>query len=184
MHQNSDALHLETSRLLLRRWRPEDFAPFAHMNADPDVMRYFPHQLAHAETEALIDRFETHFRLHGFGFFAAELKATRAFIGVIGISRSTYEDGDNPSIEIGWRVDSPYWNQGFATEGARASMNLAFHTLQIPALIAITTPGNLASRRVMEKLGMTRDPSDDFDHPRVPPGHPLRLHVLYRLSAP
>jgi RimJ/RimL family protein N-acetyltransferase len=173
---------VRTERLLLRAWRAADRKPFARMNADPRVMEFFPAPLSRAESDALADRIEAHFAKHGFGLFAAELAASGAFIGFIGLSVPTFEAHFTPCVEIGWRLAAEYWGRGLATEGARESARYAFGELGLDSLVSMTVSANLPSRRVMEKLGMTHDPADDFDHPNLPAGHPLRRHVLYRLS--
>lgn len=174
---------IETDRLILRRWRESDREPFARMNADPRVMEHFPALLSADESRRMIERAEEHFLRHGFGWCAAELREERAFIGFIGLFVPAFETHFTPCVEIGWRLAADYWGRGLATEGARATVDYAFHTLGLPGIVSFTVPANLRSRRVMEKLGMTRDPADDFDHPRIPEGHPLRRHVLYRLAA-
>ncbi len=175
-------MRLETERLILRRWRPNDVAPFAAINADPEVMRHFVSTRTQAETEASIALYERHFDADGYGFAAVERKADGQFIGVIGIQRI---DGGAlpcaPAVEVGWRLGRDFWRQGYATEGARAAMTAGYETFGLGEIVAVTAVGNLASRGVMEKLGMHRAASDDFDHPAVPVGHPLRRHVLYRL---
>ena len=129
----------------------------------------------------MVDRVEAHFALHGFGFWAAELKGTGDFIGFVGLGVPDFEGRFTPCIEIGWRLAAAFWNRGLATEGAHAALGYAFSVLALREVVAFTVPANLRSRRVMEKLGMTHDPDDDFDHPRIPEGHPLRRHVLYRI---
>jgi len=173
---------IETSRLLLRRWRPEDREPFYRINSDLRVMEHFPGTLSRSETDQLLVGIEAHFARHGFGPFAAELRETGQFIGFIGISIPAFDAPFMPAVEIGWRLDPAFWNRGLATEGARAVLRYAFDVLELKEVVSFTVPANFASRRVMEKLGMTRDPADDFDHPRLPAGHRLRRHVLYRLS--
>ena len=175
---------LETERLLLRPWRVDDREPFAALNADPRVMLYMPGCLSRQDSDALADRIAAHFRRHGFGLFAAELRDTRRFIGFIGFSVPSFQAHFTPCVEIGWRLAAEYWNNGLATEGARAAVRYAFDTLHLDELVSFTVPGNAASRRVMEKIGMTHNPEDDFDHPNLPAGHPLRRHVLYRLARP
>src|SRR5215467_15636051 len=175
---------LETERLLLRRWKPSDREPFAELNADSRVMEFFPGCLSRAESDELIDRIEAHFENHGFGLFAAELKADSKFIGFIGLHVGTFQAHFTPCVEIGWRIAVPYWGKGFATEGSREVIRFAFEWLKLESLVSFTVPENVASRRLMEKLGMTHDPADDFDHPKLPPGHRLRRHVLYRLKNP
>ena len=172
---------IESDRLLLRSWEERDREPFASMNADPRVMEFFPACLSWSESESLVDRIEEHFREHGFTFWAAELREQRQFIGFVGLAVPNFKAHFTPCVEIGWRLAAAYWGRGLATEGARAVVRHAFESLKLDALVAYTVPANLRSRRVMEKIGMTRDPCDDFDHPNLPAGHPLRRHVLYRL---
>jgi RimJ/RimL family protein N-acetyltransferase len=167
-----------TERLCLRRWRESDKTPFALMNADPRVMEFFPACLSREQSDALANRIEAHFERHGFGLWAAELLDEQRFAGFIGLAVPDFEAHFTPCVEIGWRLEYAAWGRGLATEGARAVVRHAFETLRIPALVSFTVPANTRSRRVMENIGMTRDPADDFDHPRSP----IR-HVLYRLRA-
>jgi RimJ/RimL family protein N-acetyltransferase len=173
---------LETERLILRPWRPEDREPFARMNADPAVMEFFPACLSRAESDQGVDRIEKHFRERSFGLFAAELRRDGAFIGFIGLNVPRFVAHFTPCVEIGWRLTAAHWGQGLATEGACAAMRCGFESLALDEIVAFTVPGNARSRRVMEKLGMTHDPADDFDHPGLPEGHPMRRHVLYRIK--
>jgi RimJ/RimL family protein N-acetyltransferase len=173
---------LETARLRLRRWKDSDREPFAALNADPQVMRYFPACLSRAESDAMVDRIERHFGQHGFGMFAVELKEVRQFVGYVGLVRVSFDAPFVPAVEMGWRLAAAYWNKGFATEAAREVVRYSFRDLGLTDIVAFTVPGNVPSRRVMEKLGMSHDPTDDFEHPRVPIGHPLRFNVLYRLT--
>jgi ribosomal-protein-alanine N-acetyltransferase len=175
---------LETERLLLRRWQDSDREPFAAMNADPRVMEFFPSTLTREESDRLIDDIESHFDNRGFGLFATELKSERALIGFIGLHVASFQAHFTPCVEIGWRIATPYWGKGLATEGSREVIRFAFEWLRLESLVSFTVPENVASRRLMEKLGMTHDPAEDFDHPRLPPGHRLRRHVLYRLKNP
>ncbi len=175
---------LTTDRLLLRRWRDSDREPFARMNADPRVMEFFASPLSRDESDALVDRIETHFEKHGFGAWAAELREQGMFIGFIGLAIPTFEAHFTPSVEIAWRLAAEHWGRGLATEGARAVAEYAFGSLGFDEIVAMTVPANTRSRRVMEKLAMTRNPAEDFDHPLLPAGHPLRRHVLYRLRRP
>ncbi len=172
---------LRTERLLLRRWRPEDRAPFAEMNADPRVTEHFPSPLTPAASDAMIARIEAHFEQHGFGLWAVEVPEVTSFAGFAGLFTPGFEASFTPTVEIGWRLAAAHWGRGYATEAARAALAFGFDVVRLPEIVSFTVPGNLRSRRVMEKLGMTRDPADDFDHPRVPDGSPLRRHVLYRL---
>lgn len=172
---------LETDRLILRRWRDSDRVPFAALNADPRVMEFFPSVLSAEETDRLADRIEEHFELHGFGMCAVESRRDGKFAGFIGLNIPLFQAHFTPCVEIGWRLAQEYWNRGFATEGARAVVRYAFETLKLPDIVSFATAANIRSRRVMEKLNMTHDPNEDFEHPGLPPGHPLRRHVLHRL---
>jgi ribosomal-protein-alanine N-acetyltransferase len=174
---------LETPRLLLRAWRSSDREPFYRMNSDPRVMEFFPQCLSREASDEVVDRIERHFERYGFGLFAADLRETGDFIGFIGLARPSFEAHFTPAVEIGWRLAAEFWNRGWATEGARAVVRYGFEELRLPEIVSITVPANVPSRRVMEKLGMTHDPADDFDHPKIPEGHPLRRQVLYRLRS-
>jgi RimJ/RimL family protein N-acetyltransferase len=178
------APELRTERLYLRRWRATDHEPFAALNADPRVMEYFPAPLSPEESEALTSRIEGHFEQHGFGVWAVEITGTAPFAGFIGLSIPRFEAHFTPCVEIGWRLASEYWGCGYATEGARATVAFGFEQLCLSEIVSFTVPGNLRSRRVMERLGMTRNLADDFDHPALPEGHSLRRHVLYRIGRP
>ncbi len=173
---------LESERLILREWMGADREPFARMNRDAAVMEFFPAPLSREESDALVDRAEAHLAQHGFGPWAAELRESGEFIGYIGLFIPRFEAAFTPCVEIGWRLDPKYWGRGLATEGARAAVRFAFDVVELPGLVSFTVPGNVRSTRVMEKLGMTHDAREDFDHPLLPEGHPLRRHVLYRLE--
>ena len=175
---------LITDRLLLRQWRETDRGPFQALNADPRVMEHFPAMLTPEETDAGIARIQLHFDRHGFGLYAAELRESGEFVGFVGPSIPAFDAPFLPAVEIGWRLAFKFWGRGLATEGARAVVDNAFQSLGFASLVSFAVPANQRSRRVMEKLGMVHDPGGDFDHPKIPPGHPLRLHVLYRLTAP
>lgn len=172
---------IETSRLLLRRWKQSDLEPFAKLNSDSAVMRFFPDVLSRSASDALAERIQDHFAQHGFGLFAAELRWEEVFIGFIGLSIPPWRAAFTPCVEIGWRLAQEHWNRGLATEGATAVVLYARDVLRLDEIVSFTVPSNLPSRRVMEKLGMTHDPSDDFDHPKTGEGQALRRHVLYRL---
>jgi len=175
---------LRTKRLRLRRWRPEDLAAFAALNADPRVVEFLSEALSRADSDALVARIEAHFDAHGFGLFAVDVVADDAFAGFIGLSIPRFDAPFTPCVEIGWRLAADFQGRGYATEGARAALAFGFDTLALPEIVSFTSAANVRSRRVMEKLGMTHDPGDDFDHPALPAGHPLRRHVLYRLRSP
>jgi ribosomal-protein-alanine N-acetyltransferase len=172
-----------TERLRLRRWRPEDREPFAAMNADPAVMRYFPGALSRADSDALAERIDAAFAARGFGLWAIEVIESGSFGGFAGLSVPSFEAHFTPCVEIGWRLASAFWNRGYATEAARAALTFGFDVLRLPEIVSFTAAVNAPSRRVMEKLGMTHDPADDFEHPRMAVGSPLRPHVLYRVRA-
>ncbi len=176
------ALRLFTERLILREWREPDRARFAELNADARVMEYMPGLLSREESDGLADRIEAHFSKFGFGLYAAELRASQAFAGFIGIAVPAFEAPFMPAVEIGWRLAADYWGNGLATEGAREVVRHAFEDLGLDGLVSYTVPANRRSVRVMEKIGMTHDVSNDFDNPRLPAGHPFRRQVLYRLS--
>ena len=168
---------LRTARLLLRPWRDEDTTASEKLSADPVVMEYLMPRPGWAA------RVRAHWREHGFGQWVVEIPGEASFIGVVGLSTVAYEAAFTPAVEIAWRLGRAYWGRGYATEAARAALDYGFAELRLAEIVATTVPANLRSRRVMEKLGMTRVPEDDFDHPRVPEG-PLRRCVLYRLRRP
>jgi RimJ/RimL family protein N-acetyltransferase len=176
-------LALRTPRLILREWRDEDVEPFAAMSADPEVMRYLVPFPDRAAVDAWIARAWTHLREYGFGKFVVELPGEAAFAGVVGLDHVGFDLPFTPAVEVLWRLARPFWGRGFATEAARAVLGDGFFRLGLAEVVAYTVVDNRRSRAVMERLGMRRDAAEDFDfvHPRLPPGHPLRRHVLYRL---
>jgi len=171
---------LVTPRLRLREWRDSDLAPFAALNADAQVMRYFPEPLDRAASDALVGRIRDHFVRHGFGPWAVEISGVAECAGFVGLMVPAFEAHFTPCVEIGWRLARAVWGRGYATEAARAALDYAFTALKADEVVAMTVPSNRPSRAVMERLGMTRDPADDFDHPNLPVGHALQRHVLYR----
>lgn len=173
---------LRTERLRLRRWLATDREPFAGLNRDPVVMEHFPSVLSREESDALVDRIEQHFQDHGFGLWAVEVPGVAPFIGYVGLSVPRFEARFTPCVEIGWRLAREHWGHGYATEGARAALDFGFQMLGLNEIVSFTVPGNVRSCRVMVRLGMTRNPDDDFDHPSLPKRHSLRRHVLYRIS--
>lgn len=173
---------LQTDRLILRRWREEDLAPFAAMNADPLTMRFMPGVMTVAESRALIARFGEHIQAHGFGVWAVEVPGVAPFAGFVGLQRVGFEAPFTPAVEIGWRLAPAFWGKGYATEGAKAALRTGFEDLTLDQIVSFTVPENKPSWSVMERLGMTRDPAEDFDHPRLPVGHALRRHILYRMD--
>lgn len=173
---------LLTDRLLLRRWRPSDRAPFAELNADPEVMRYFRGTLDRSASDAFIDRIETRFDELGYGLWALESRASGEFLGFTGLALQTFEARFTPAVEVGWRLARHAWGHGYATEAARAAVQFGFGEVGLEEIVSTTSVMNERSQAVMRRLGMTRDPADDFEYPLLPEGHPLRPHVLYRLT--
>lgn len=194
---------LTTARLILRRWRDADRQPFAALNADAEVMRYFPAPLDQAASDAFVDRIERSFDEQGYGLWVLEVRATGEFIGFTGLALQTFEAPFTPAVEVGWRLARSAWGHGYATEAARAALAYGFglpvHGLRsvdddqllrrcdappagLDQIVSITTRSNVASQAVMQRLGMTTRPQDDFEYSRLPEGHPLRPHVLYRLN--
>jgi RimJ/RimL family protein N-acetyltransferase len=173
---------LETERLVLRRWRPADAAPFAALNADPQVMEHFQGLLSPEESDAFIARIEAELEECGWGLWAVEVRSGPPFIGFVGLHRVPFEAPFTPAVEVGWRLGRAYWGNGYATEAARAAVGHG-HESGLAEILSFTSADNRRSRAVMERLGMTTDPADDFDHPAVPVGHRLRRHVLYRFQS-
>jgi len=172
---------LETERLLIRPWKQEDYDPFAALNADPVVMEYFPSTLSKKESNAMADRVCGLINEKGWGFWAAEEKESGSFIGFVGLNVPGYDLPFNPCVEIGWRLAKPFWGKGYATEAANACLTFAFENLALDDVVSFTTVRNVKSRAVMERLGFTNS-GEDFDHPAIEDGHPIKPHVLYRLS--
>jgi len=177
----ADAL-IETARLMLRRWRPEDREPFAAMNGDREVMEFFPSILTRAESDALVERIEAGFTANGFGLWAVEAKESGRLLGFTGLSVPGFEAPFTPAVEVGWRLARSAWGSGYATEAATAALDRGFSAHHLDEVVSFTTEQNIRSRAVMERLGMTRTPDDDFDHPALA-GHRLARHVLYRIGA-
>lgn len=146
-------------------------------------MEFFPTTLSRDESDTFVDRIEEHFDHHGFGLWAVELRSSSEFVGYVGLWSTNFEAHFTPAIEVGWRLARNSWGAGLATEAARAALADGFDRIGIEEIVSFTAAINLSSRRVMEKLGMTHDPSEDFEHPSLPAGHVLRPHVLYRLPA-
>jgi len=175
---------LATDRLILRPWRDSDLAPFAALNADPEVMEHFPGTLSAAAAGKLAAGIRADMAERGFGWWAAEAPGVAPFIGFIGLSVPSFEASFTPCVEVGWRLARKYWGRGYATEGAREALRFGFEELGLAEVVSFTALPNTRSQAVMRRLGMTHDPADDFDHPALPEGHRLRRHVLYRLRRP
>jgi RimJ/RimL family protein N-acetyltransferase len=177
---------LSSGRLCLRPWRDADRDAFAAMNSDARVMQFFASCLGRDESDAMVDRIEEHFANRGFGLWAVEVPGVASFVGFAGLSVLTappFTARCSPCVEVGWRLAFEHWGHGYATEAAGLALGYAFEALALSEVVSFTSVINLRSRAVMERLGIRRDPADDFDHPRLPEGHPLRRQVLYRLTS-
>jgi RimJ/RimL family protein N-acetyltransferase len=182
----NSAMDLTTERLILRQWRDADLAQFAHLNDDPVVMEFMPRRLTRDESDAVAARIRAHIEQHGWGLWAVEVKATGEagaaggpLAGYVGLAVPRFFA--HPATEIGWRLAKEHWGRGYASEAATACLHFAFEQLKLEEVVSFTVPLNKRSIGVMERIGMTRNPDEDFDHPKLPPGHPLRRHVLYRM---
>jgi ribosomal-protein-alanine N-acetyltransferase len=176
------ALPLRGPRVILREWRDSDRAPWAALNADPEVRRFFFATLTRAEADSAIDRYIAHQEQHGFGFWALEIPGLADCAGFVGMQRLYPHEPFSPGVEIGWRLARAAWGHGYATEAARLCVDFAFGPAGLPELLGITARLNLPSQRVMQRLGMVFDQA--FDHPDAPAGHELAPHLLYRLARP
>jgi RimJ/RimL family protein N-acetyltransferase len=175
---------LETPRLLLRGWRDEDVEPWVCMNADERVREFFPNVATREESLAAAARLRAGLQRDGYGWWVIQTKDDPAFAGTIALQPVPFETRFTPVYEIGWRLPCDAWGRGYATEGAAAVMRFAFERLDLPEVVALTASINRRSRAVMERLGMTHDAIDDFDHPRLATADRLRRHVLYRATRP
>lgn len=173
---------IETDRLILRKWQEQDLAPFASINQDPLVMKYFTNPLTTAQTAETMERYNSHIEQHGFGFWACVSKQTQELLGFVGLSMPNFETHFTPCVEIGWRLASKHWNHGYATEAAKVALQNGFKQHRLTEIVAFTVPQNVRSWHVMEKIGMQRDHTGDFSHPNISKDHPLNLHILYRIK--
>jgi len=173
---------LRTERLLLRRWREDDRADFAALNADPVVMEHFPSVQDRATSDASVDRFDAQLAGCGWGLWAVERLDTGEFIGFTGLNQLSEDMPPAPGVEVGWRLAYAHWGHGFAPEAATAALEVAFDSLGLDEVVSFTSTANVRSRRVMTKLGLHHDPARDFDHPRTP-GWSGQRHVLYAIGA-
>ena len=173
---------VETERLLLREFLDRDREPFATLNADPRVMEHFPGRLTRDESDAFVDRMGERWAQDGLGLWAVERREDGGFLGFTGLAPPRFEASFTPCVEVGWRLAVDAWGHGYATEAARASLRFGFERRGLDEILSWTVPANVRSRAVMERIGMTHDEADDFDHPSLPVGSPLRRHVLYRIS--
>jgi RimJ/RimL family protein N-acetyltransferase len=172
---------LRTERLVLREWNDDDLEPFAALNSDPQVMEHLPAPLSREQSDEMVGRLYARAAQGRPSLWAVEVPGIAPFIGFIGLLEPAFDAHFTPCVEVGWRLAKEHWGRGYAPEGARAALAWAFEEGGLDEVVSFTVPHNTSSRRVMEKLGMRRDPAEDFDHPHLPIGHPLRRHVLYRL---
>lgn len=175
------SITIRTKRLILRPWKSQDLEPFAQLNADLRVMEYFPASMSREESDQLAQRIMGRFQENGWGLWAVEIPGVADFIGFIGLNPVNFEAHFTPAIEIGWRLAVEFWGHGYASEGAREALRFGFETLKLEEIVSFTAVSNVRSQRVMARLGMHHNRADDFDHPKLPEGHKLRRHVLYRL---
>lgn len=171
---------LQTERLILRPWKEEDKVPFAIMNSDPEVMEHFPALLTKEQSDQLYSRLSSFIQQNGWGLWAVEVPGVADFIGFIGLFRPTFTSHFTPCVEVGWRLARPFWGKGYATEGALKALDFGFNELKLDEIVSFTAYSNTRSQAVMQKIGMKHKLEDDFDHPLLAEGHPLRRHVLYR----
>ncbi len=173
---------LTTARLVLREWCDDDRAPFAELNADAAVAEFLGDPMDRAASDALVDRIVARWESDGHGLWAVERIEDGRFLGFVGLAAPSFETAFTPCVEVGWRLAAGAWGHGYATEAARAALRFGFDGLALDEIVSFTTAANARSRAVMERLGMTRDPANDFEHPNLAKGNPLRPHVLYRLG--
>jgi RimJ/RimL family protein N-acetyltransferase len=172
----------ETERLLLRGWQASDLEPFAALNGDPRVMEHFPSPLTREMSDALVERIQVGLDELGYGLWALEVRATGEFIGFTGLALQTFPAHFTPAVEVGWRLATSAWGQGYASEAARAALDHGFSECGLDEIVSMTAVTNVRSQRVMERIGMTHHPHDDFLHPNIATDSPLRPHVLYRIT--
>jgi RimJ/RimL family protein N-acetyltransferase len=175
------AIEIETPRLRMRRWRESDREPFATMNADPAVMEFFESTQSRAASDASINVWQAQFAANGWSNWAVEVRESAEFIGFTGLSVPRRTFSFSPCVEVGWRLARMAWGHGYATEAARAALQVAFEQLALPEVVSFTAIANQRSRAVMERIGM-HNADQDFEHPGITAGHPLRLHCLFRIS--
>ncbi len=173
---------IDTGRLKLRKWIESDLEPFAAINTCKHVCEFLPEPLSRDESDIYAEKIHDHFEEKGYGLYAVEIKNTGEFIGFTGLSVPGFDAHFMPTVEVGWRLSYNHWGNGYATEAARTILSYGFDHLGLKEIVSFTVPDNIRSRRVMEKIGMQHNPEDDFNHPKLPDGHPLQKHVLYRIK--
>ena len=177
----AEIIELTTKRLRLRQWKREDFPAFANLNADPEVMRYYPDTLSEEESNDMAQRFGAIITFKSWGFWVVEKLDDKKFMGFVGLHEPTYDLPVTPCVEIGWRLARKYWGHGYASEAAKASLEVAFEELDLPEVYSFTSILNAKSQAVMERLGMV-NMNQNFEHPMIPEGSPLREHLLYKID--
>lgn len=173
---------IETARLILRTWKNEDANAYYQINQDPKVIELLRGPLTLEQVNDFISAVNKQQEKHGYTLWAVELKETGKFIGFIGLNYPDWKSHFTPAVEVAWRLGSQYWGKGYATEGAKASLDYGFKQCGLKEIVSFTVPANIRSIRVMEKIGLKRDLNGDFAHPKLPANHPLSQHILYRLT--
>ena len=176
-----EIVELQTSRLKLRQWKNSDLIAFAKLNADPEVLKFYPSTLKKNESDDMAHKIKGLIAKRGWGFWAVEEIKTKKFIGFVGLHEPTYDLPVTPCVEIGWRLAKEYWGNGYATEASNLSLDFAFNKLNLDKIYSFTSVANIKSRAVMERIGMV-NLNKNFEHPIIPKGHTLREHVLYRIT--
>ena len=180
--KSSRKIFIESNQLYFRQWKEEDKELFYELNSDPKVMKYFPQILSKNESDAFAEKIKYQIDRNGYGLFAVEKKHTAEFIGFIGLTDTSFKAPFTPCTEISWRLHRNFWKKGYATEGAKAILDFAFKKLGQEEIVSFTSKLNSPSIAVMKRIGIVKDPKGCFDHPEIPKGHPLRPHILYRVS--
>jgi len=166
-----------SKRLGLRNWESSDIDLLFAINNNDHVMKFFPSKPNRDETKKFIERMQNMYKKEQFCYFAVDLLKTKEFIGFIGLCKQTYKADFNPSIDIGWRLHPNFWYKGYATEGAKACLEYAFHQLNINKIIAVAPKINIPSITVMKKIGLQK--VKEFNHPLLKNNSRLQTCVLY-----
>jgi ribosomal-protein-alanine N-acetyltransferase len=182
MTLNNAKTYIETERLILRQWKESDRDVFAELNQNPENLLFFPNTLTRKQSDDFINKTIQLIDNNGYGLFAVELKETSEFIGFTGLATPSFEAHFTPCTEVGWRLHKNYWGKGYATEAAKSVLNFAFNKLYLGEVVSFTSLLNTPSINVMKRIGMTHDPSRDFEHPRIEKGHKLRPHTFYQIK--
>jgi RimJ/RimL family protein N-acetyltransferase len=176
-----EIIEIQTDRLIMRQWNKEDYSAFAEMNADQDVMEFYPDILTIEQSNAMAQKIESEILVKGWGFWAVELKNNKSFIGFVGLHEPGYKLPMSPCIEIGWRLAKEYWGNGYATEAGKAALDTAFKKLKLAEVYSFASVSNKKSQAVMERINMINT-NNNFEHPIIPKNNPLREHVLYKID--